>query len=166
MPQTGSLVLTGWAVVFRKQFKRTFDGKPKPGSDTIASSATKQGLSGEATDAVSETSRGGERSKNPPTNGSQPECRYHSGHFNGRVSPPSLSVTFWSTSAPLTSLITSNQIWSCCKLGAYNQPCKTADKHQVAEYKPGELERLYRYYQTPAAPSPAVRRAVAGESLW
>ncbi|KAG6362904.1 hypothetical protein INS49_007999 [Diaporthe citri] len=123
-------------VVFKKPFKRAFNGKPKPGSDTVAASATRQGPSGGATDAVSKTTQRDERSKKPPANGPQPECRYHSGHFNGRT-------------------------WSCCKTGAYNQPCETAAEHKTAEYKPGELERQYRYYQTPAASSSAVRRAVA-----
>ncbi|KAG8164723.1 hypothetical protein KVR01_004998 [Diaporthe batatas] len=119
--------------VFKKAFKHTLDGEPKQGSGAVVASSS--------TDAVGNAASRGGRSKQPPANGSKngskKDCRYHSGHFNGRT-------------------------WGCCGGGAWNQPCTTADDHEVVEYKPGELEGQYRYHRTPAeAPGSAVRRAVA-----
>ncbi|ROW12101.1 hypothetical protein VMCG_00706 [Cytospora schulzeri] len=66
---------------------------------------------------------------------SKQECKYHDGTFNGRM-------------------------WSCCKAGIYNQPCKTSAEHVATEYKPGELEELHRYYSTPAV-QPSKPRCLA-----
>lgn len=80
-------VLTEWAIVFKKAFKHTLDGKPKPGSDTVVASSTNRGPPGGAADATGKRAQGGERSTKPIANGPKPECKYHKGYFNGRVSP-------------------------------------------------------------------------------
>ncbi|KAL1865515.1 hypothetical protein Daus18300_007160 [Diaporthe australafricana] len=124
-------------LVFKKPFKRTFDGNPKSGSDIAEAPANAQPSSGAANNNASKAPHGGEPSNKPPANGPRQECKYHKGRFNGRI-------------------------WSCCRTGAYNQPCKTSTEHKAATYEPGELERMYRYYSTPAMPpSSTARRAVA-----
>jgi hypothetical protein len=83
------MILTNWAVVFKKAFKHTLDGKLKPGSDTVIASPANKGSPGGTvtTAAAAKGAHGGEHPTGPPADRSRQECKYHKGYFNGRVRP-------------------------------------------------------------------------------
>ncbi|KAJ0108557.1 rna exonuclease [Diaporthe amygdali] len=112
-------------LVFKNIFKRISDRKPNSGGETIEASANGQAPPGSATNPVAKAAQGGKLSENAPKREPQQVCKYHDGRFNGRI-------------------------WTCCRSRPYDQPCKAATEHEPATYEPGELERLYRYYITPA----------------
>lgn len=93
-----SIVLTGFVDIFKKAAKHTLDGKPKPGSDAFAASSANNGPADGNTVAVGNAANGSGRSQKPPANGPKQDCKYHKGHFNGRVSSEPPSVTLQATS--------------------------------------------------------------------
>ncbi|ROV99011.1 hypothetical protein VSDG_03815 [Cytospora chrysosperma] len=114
--------------IFKKTFQRNSNWRPKPGSDLVGNPETRRKPSSSALNGPPAAVPGKSFSaKTSSAEASTQECKYHDGTFNGRM-------------------------WSCCKAGMYTPPCKASAQHITAEYKPGELEALYEYHITPAAP--------------
>ncbi|KUI65254.1 RNA exonuclease 3 [Cytospora mali] len=118
----------------KKPFKVNRERKPRPGSVSSGMPEIDRVLGGVAISSPpaaisSKTFPSDRNSAKEP----KQDCKYHDGTFNGRI-------------------------WSCCRTGVYNTPCKTSAEHLAAVYQPGELEQLYRFYSTPTAPHSQPRR--------